>query len=284
MDEFARYGGSKYLVTMLTVSYAGEKAQSRLLDSTIIPVSSQWEHLIATLNKRANRPPFEGVQTTKPHHRRLCLAICGVGKSPTELDQELKALEDEGKYTTAAAWALFEGMPKRAVEILKRGGKDLLFIAMALDIKRQSTTSLDIDIEEWDKTLQNHPQMAKDHYLRAIYCYITTGNWAAIADEKALSLRDRVGIALRNFSDNQLSEWLEHRMEEAIRTGDIEGIVLAGITDNMVDILAKYVEKFLDYQTPILIMSFCYPRYIDDIRTAAWRSAYKNFLQRHKKF
>lgn len=269
---------------MLTVSYAGEKAQSRLLDSTIIPVSSQWEHLIATLNKRANRPPFEGVQTTKPHHRRLCLAICGVGKSPTELDQELKALEDEGKYTTAAAWALFEGMPKRAVEILKRGGKDLLFIAMALDIKRQSTTSLDIDIEEWDKTLQNHPQMAKDHYLRAIYCYITTGNWAAIADEKALSLRDRVGIALRNFSDNQLSEWLEHRMEEAIRTGDIEGIVLAGITDNMVDILAKYVEKFLDYQTPILIMSFCYPRYIDDIRTAAWRSAYKNFLQRHKKF
>lgn len=196
----------------------------------------------------------------------------------------MKALENEGKYTTAAARALFEGMPQRAVEILKRGGKDLLFIAMALDIKRKSTTSLDIDNEDWSKALENHPQMTQDHCLRAIYAYITTGNWAAIANETALSMRDRVGIALRNFPDAELSEWLEEQMEEAIRTGDIEGIVLAGVTDNMVDILAKYVEKFLDYQTPILLMSFCYPRYIDDLRANAWRSAYKNFLQRHKKF
>src|SRR6195952_487073 len=99
---------------MLTVLCTGEKAQSRLIDSTIIPVAGQWENLIATLNKRANRAPFEGVQTARPHHRQLCLAICGVGKSPTELDQELKTLEDEGKYTTAAAWGLFEGMPHRA--------------------------------------------------------------------------------------------------------------------------------------------------------------------------
>lgn len=272
------------IITLLTRLCAGEKTKSRLIESSIIPAAVQWEQLIGALNKRANRAAFEGAQTLKPHHRQLCLAICGVGKSSIEFDEELKTLEDEGKYTTAAAWALFEGMPQRAVEILKRGGKDLLFIAIALDIKRQSTGSLDIDIEAWDKALENHPQMGQDHYLRAIYCYITTGNWVAIANETALSMRDRVGIALRNFSDDQLSDWLEKRMEEAIKTGDIEGIVLAGITDNMVDILAKYVEKFLDYQTPILIMSFCYPRYIEDLRTAAWRNAYKNFLQRHKKF
>lgn len=269
---------------MLIILSTGEKSQSRLIGSTIIPIATQWEHFIGTINKRASRPPFEGVQTAKPQHRQLCLAICGFGKSPTDLDKDLEALEDDGKYTTAAAWALFAGMPQRAVEILKKGGKDLLFIAMALDIKQKSSASLDIDKEEWSKALENHPQMTEDHYLRAIYSYITTGNWAAIADETALSMRDRVGIALRNFSDTQLSQWLERQMEEAIRTGDIEGIVLAGITDNMVDILAKYVEKFLDYQTPILIMSFCYPRYIDDLRNGAWRNAYKNFLQRHKKF
>lgn len=226
---------------LLIILCTGEKSQSRLIDSTIIPAPAQWENLIATLNKRANRTAFEGVPTSKPHHRQLCLAICGAGKSLAELDQELKALEDEGKYTTAAAWALFEGMPQRAVEILKKGGKDLLFIAIALDIMRQSTTTLDIDTEEWNKTLETQPQMSQDHYLRAIYCYITTGNWVAIADETALSLRDRVAIAFRNFSDDQLSEWLEQRMEEAIRSGDIEGIVLAGITDNMVEIGRAHV-------------------------------------------
>jgi hypothetical protein len=168
------------------------------------------------------------------------------------------------------------------VDILKKGGTDLLFIAMALDIKLKSGASLDLDTKEWSKALQNHSQMAEDPYLRAIYGYITSGNWVAIANETALPLRDRVGVALRNFDDAQLTEWLMTQMDEATRTGDIEGIVLAGITDNMADILAKYVEKFMDYQTPILIMSFCFPRYIDDARCGAWRNAYKDFLQRHK--
>ena len=193
-------------------------------------------------------------------------------------------MEEQKKYTTAAAWALFEGIPKRAVEILKRGGTDLLFVAMALDIKLQSTASFELDKVEWGRALGNHPEMAEDSYLRAIYGYITTGDWAGIADEAALPLRDRVGVALRYFDDDKLTEWLSIQMEEASRNGDIEGIVLAGITDNMVDILAEYIEKFRDYQTPILIMSFCFPRYISDIRCDAWHKAYKDFLQRHKKY
>jgi hypothetical protein len=126
--------------------------------------------------------------------------------------------------------------------------------------------------------------MVEDPYLRAIYGYISTGNWSAIANETGLPLCDRVGVALRHFEDQQLSIWLETQMEEAILTGDIEGIVLAGITDKMVDILANYISKFQDFQTPILILSFCYPRYIIDDRCAAWRANYKDFLQRHKKY
>jgi WD repeat-containing protein mio len=250
----------------------------------VIPDTSQWERLIGNINKQASRPHFQGVVTARPHHRQLCLAICGLSKTVDELDSDLDVLEEQKKYTTAAAWALFEGIPKRAVEILKRGGTDLLFVAMALDIKLQSTASLELDQVEWGKALGNHPEMAEDPYLRAIYGYITTGDWAVIADEAGLPLRDRVGVALRHFDDDKLTDWLSIQMEEASRNGDIEGVVLAGITDNMVDILAKRIEKFGDYQTPILIMSFCYPRYINDIRCDAWREAYKDFLQRHKKY
>lgn len=112
------------------------------------------------------------------------------------------------------------------------------------------------------------------------------GSWTEIVNEaeSPLPLRDRVGIALRYFTDNELTDWLSEQMADVIENGRIEGIVLAGITDSMTDILAKYVEKSNDSQTPILVMSFCYPRYIDDIRCSAWRNAYKAFLQRHKEF
>ncbi|CZS93530.1 uncharacterized protein RCO7_10584 [Rhynchosporium graminicola] len=271
-------------VYTIWMNLLGENSQSRLIDSTLFPDSSQWERLISAINNRAGRPNFEGVQTSKPHHRQLCLAICGLLKSSEQLEEDLIELEKAGKYTTAAAWALFEGVPERAVQILKNGGNELLFIAMALDIKLKNNASLDLYDTEWSKALESHPQMGADPYLRAIYGYITTGNWRAIADARSLPLRDRTCVALRNFSDEKLTEWLTKEMEEAIRTGDIEGIVLAGITDNMVDIFAKYIEKFMDYQTPILVMSFCYPRYINDIRCDAWRKAYKDFLQRHKKY
>lgn len=223
------------------------------------------------------------METSKPQHRQLCLAICGLVRTTAELDLDLKDLEEEGRHTTAAAWALFEGFPKRAVEILKKGRTDLLFIAMALDIKLNSSSAV-IDAGEWSKALEDHPQMAEDPYLRAIYGYISSGNWEAIANETALPLLDRVGLALRKFGDAQLTEWLSKQMEEAIRTGDIEGIVLAGITDHTADILAKYVEKFMEYQTATLIMSFCHPRYIDDARCKAWHKAYRDFLQRHKEY
>lgn len=52
----------------------------------------------------------------------------------------------------------------------------------------------------------------------------------------------------------------------------------------MVDILAKYVDKFHDVQSATLIMSICAPRYIDDYRCTAWRNSYRAYLQRHKAF
>ncbi|TVY50375.1 SEH-associated protein 4 [Lachnellula cervina] len=262
----------------------GENPKSRLIDGSIIPDGSQWERLIAGINKQAGRREFEGPSTEKPHHRQLCLSMCGMVRSATQLEEDLNDLVKQEKYTRAAALALFEGLLTRAVDILKIGGTELLFVAMALDIKLKSNNVSDLGTTEWTKALDSHPQMAHDPYLRAIYGFITSGDWSSIADETSLPLRSRAGVALRKFDDAKLTDWLTKQMEQAVSTGDIEGIVLAGITENMVDILAKYIEKFMDYQTPILIMSFCYPRYISDVRCGAWRKNYQNLLQRNKKF
>lgn len=256
----------------------GSDPKKRLIDLTSIPTAADWERAIGTMNRKAGCPKFEAVATAYPHHRQLCLAICGFSKSSQDFDNDLQTLQDRKQFTKAAAWSLFEGDALRAVRILKTGGNDYLFIALALEL-RSKNDAAPIGTDEND-ALQAHD----DPYLRAIYALIKTGKWESVADEVALPLRDRVWVALQHFDDKKLSEWLERQMTESIASGDIEAIILAGITTKLVDVLVKYVETVGDYQTALLITSFTLPLYEQDFRMEQWRSQYHIYLNSRKKF
>ena len=270
---------------MLTL--LGRNATSRLVGTTTLPDPSQWERAIGTYCKKRYLPKFDGVQTKKPHHRQLCLEICGWGDmqkhDPTGADSEVDPEYPATIHTTAASRALFRGDTKQAIQILKRASTahpELLFVSLALQLmgrgdKRQTKEKLDIDEAVASGT---------DPYLQAISSLIATGNWNSIANQRSLPLSDRAFVAVRNFSDDQLTTWLQEQVSHSVEHGDIEGIVLTGITDTMVDIFARYIQKFHDVQTATLVLSICYPRYIDDIRCGAWRRAYRSHLQRHKLF
>lgn len=261
----------------------GAKSQSRLIGpSDSLPNDDEWALALANLNERSGRGPFQSVATKRPHHRLMCLAICGWGKTEEELEQDLLNLEAKGHFTKAAAWAIFEKKPKRAVESLKRGGKSLLFIGLALSLQVKGAPPLEKD--EWDYNMSDLSDMADDPYLRAIYALITTGDWRAIANEASLPLRDRVGVALHNLDDIELPNWLNRQTAEAVRTGDIEGLVLTGITDRAVSLLSTYIEKFGDYQTATLIIHFAAPLYIDDFRVWQWRAAYQDLHNKNRLF
>lgn len=186
-------------------------------------------------------------------------------------------------HTMAAARALFRGDNKLATQILKRASTshpELLFVSLALQLMGRGGKQLAKENLDFDDTVASKT----DPYLRAISSLIATGDWTTIANQNSLPLSDRAFVAVRNFSDDQLTAWLQEQVSTAVREGDIEGIVLTGITDTLVDIFARHVEKFHDVQTATLVLSICYPRYIDDIRCRAWRNAYKAYLQRHKCF
>lgn len=185
-------------------------------------------------------------------------------------------------YTRKTARALFRGNSEEAVQLLKEGSKahpELLFVSLALQLVSKGDRG-EAEQLDFDEVVAARA----DPYLRAISCYIATGDWALIAKQRSLPLRDRTFVAVRNFDDDQLTQWLAVEVDGAIAEGDIEGIVLTGITEKAVDILANYIAKFHDVQTATLIMSFCAPRYIDDFRCTAWRNAYRAYLQRHKAF
>lgn len=203
--------------------------------------------------------------------------VQGVG-GDTETDDQAATW-----YTRMTALALFNGHLHEAINFLKEGSKthpELLFVSLALQLvirgdRHEASEQLDFDEVVAAKS---------DPYLRAISSFIATGDWALIASQRSLPLRDRTFVAVQNFDDEQLTRWLDAEVQEAINEGDIEGLVLTGITERTVDILSTYITKFHDVQTATLIMSFCAPRYIDDYRCTAWRNAYRAHLQRHKAF
>ncbi|KAJ0289089.1 hypothetical protein Brms1b_000075 [Colletotrichum noveboracense] len=294
-EDAAQDGGMK--LSPLDLSYMGvctiwcndlgQKPSSRLPEASPMPETTLWEKTIGSICKRRKLPKYEGTQTKKPFHRQLCLDICGWGDNAAH--EARGATHDPGEdypttaHTMAAARALFKGETQEAIRILKTASvthPELLFVSLALQLIGRSNNKLSKEQLDFDEAVASKT----DPYLRAISSLIATGDWFAIANQKSLPLSDRAYVAVRNFDDEQLTKWLHEQVSMAVDTGDVEGIVLTGITDRLVDIFAKYVQKFNDFQTATLVMSICAPRYIDDYRCLAWRNAYRAYLQRHKAF
>ncbi|CAK7271614.1 hypothetical protein SEPCBS57363_004712 [Sporothrix epigloea] len=289
----------------------GASGDSRLYDCdpelpSSFPDSSDWQQTISSICRKRSVRRHEGVESKKPHHRQLCLEICGWGRpsaanSINSSDEDSSTEWTSSYYTMAAAQALFRGDNQQAVQILKMASTDhpeLLFVSLALQLMGRrdeesikngaagggmsmlggggsSGSPLDFDEALASKT---------DPYLRAISTLIATGDWAMIARQTSLPLRERVFVAVRMFEDDQLTTWLRDTLDEAVATGDVEGIVLTGLTEPAVDIWARYVEKFHDVQTATLVMSMAAPRFVDDYRCTVWRTAYRAYLQRHRAF
>lgn len=288
MDERAWYDLPFPVPTVLSLKqyFLGENPSLRLADGVPVPRASVWEDAISSVCQKRKLPKFEGVATKKPAHRQLCLDICtwglyedGEDSNPVELSPEYPTTA----HTMAAAKALFKGNTKQAIRILKTAsGKhpELLFVSLALQLIGRGDRNLAKEHLDFDEAVASKT----DPFLRAISSLIATGDWAVIANQNSLPLPDRAYVAVRNLSDDKLTAWLEEQVDTAVANGDLEAIVLTGITERLVDVFAKYIEKFNDVQTATLVLSLCAPRYIDDYRCRAWRNAYRAYLQRHKAF
>lgn len=265
----------------------GQQGSTRLAEGMAVPDRAAWERCLQSIIKQFGVPKYEGAGTKWPAHRQACLRICGWGRSNqsdlTDFTKTPVSERTSSWHTMATAHALFRGDTKEAIQILKRASTEypeLLFVSLALQLIGRG----DVDLAKEQLDFDDAVASKTDPYLRAISSLIATNNWETIANQDSLPLRERTFVAFRHLDDEILTKWLEKQVARTVHTGDVEGIVLTGITERLVDILAKYVEKFNDVQTATLITSICAPRYIDDYRCHAWRNAYRAYLQRHKAF
>lgn len=209
--------------------------------------------------------------------RKLCLIVSGWYLAEEEFDEKLNYLIEHDQVEKAAGWAVFHGNVPRAIEILASSKKErlqLMSTAVAGYLAyKDSNTNL-----PWNDQCRKLALELEHPYLRAIFAFIADNDWWDVLDEHALPLRERLGIAIRFLPDKDLNVYLNRVAETVVTRGELEGLILTGLTPRGIDLLQSYVDRTSDIQTAALISTFAVPRYFRDSRVDHWIDCYRELL------
>ncbi|KAK2489892.1 hypothetical protein MC885_005028 [Smutsia gigantea] len=185
--------------------------------------------------------------------RILALQLCGWIKKGTDIDVGpfLNSLVQEGEWERAAAVALFNLDIRRAIQILNEGASsekgdlNLNVVAMALSGYTNEKNSL------WREMCSTLRLQLNNPYLCVMFAFLTseTGSYDGVLYENKVAVRDRVAFACKFLSDNQLNRYIEKLTNEMKDAGNLEGILLTGLTKDGVDLMESYVDRTGDIQT-----------------------------------
>lgn len=213
----------------------------------------------------------------KEIQRHLAMYVIGWDFSITELEEKYVSLTEKGNYERAAGWAVFHNDVNRAVRILAQSDNEKYKI-MSTAIAAYHAFSQTETNNVWKEQCRELGGELDDPYLRAIFAFVADGNWWDVLDETALPLRERLGVALRFLPDSDLDVFLNRIAELVIERGEVEGIILTGITKRGVDLLQSFVDRGGDIQSASLISTFACPKYFNDERVDIWVDGYRSLL------
>ncbi|KAF9809376.1 hypothetical protein IEO21_07417 [Rhodonia placenta] len=221
--------------------------------------------------------------TARLSQRQLALKLCGWSLAENDLKNALKRWEKEHRYSQAACWLVFTDQPKRGVELLMRSNDESLHMMsgmLAALAPSNGTSPRNHELVEHCERLIIRMQ---DPYLRAMLTYLTAGDWSEVLQEEALPLRERLAIAFQFLDDKDLSSYLRRVTDRFSHDGDIEGLIVTGITASGMDVLQAYVDSTGDVQTAAIVSSLS-PTLTHDLRHQRWLDAYRDLLDGWKLF
>ena len=124
----------------------------------------------------------------------------------------------------------------------------------------------------------------QDPYLRAMLTHLAVSeDWSEVLEEESLPLRERLAIALQFLSDRELSSYLRRVLDRCIHNGDIEGLLISGLSHQGMDILQNYLDASGDIQTVAMLASLN-PARAHESRTERWLDTYRDLLDDWKLF
>ncbi|KAI4237263.1 MAG: hypothetical protein LQ349_002000, partial [Xanthoria aureola] len=237
-------------------------------------------YAIEAICRSLGLPELSRIESSLPAHRRLSLYLCDFGLSGEEMDVAISDLANRGQTTKAAFLALINGVPKQAADILRNGSHPAdreLSLALAGYIRG-------ITDDAWCEMIHNIAASLADPYARGILALVRNGSWHDVLHETSLPLKFRVGIALMYLADDDLTTYVATTTNECTEHGDIEGIILTGLSSKAVPLLQNYILKYHDLQTAILAISHTSPCYFPSSLVDIWRAEYRTRLNTYRLF
>lgn len=67
-----------------------------------------------------------------------------------------------------------------------------------------------------------------------------------------------------------MSMYLNRTLEKLVREGDVEGVVVTGLTSKGVELFEQALDRYGDVQTASLVMSYIVPKRFKDSRVEDW--------------
>jgi len=237
----------------------------------------------------------EGTRYSRRTHysspqRSLALQLCGwvPDQNKQEFETFIDKLVAEGDPERASAISLFYLHIKKALDILsncamkttgERGRPSLQAVAMALSGYTEDTNTL------WSRTCGTLLHQLENPYLRAVFAFLACDqdHYENVLNEVGMSVEDRVGFALNYLSDTKLKVYLNKLCDELTQSGDLDGILLTGMSDAGVNLLQRYVDHTADVQTASIAAVFSTSHLaIKDARVEEWIDGYRDLLDRWK--
>jgi len=124
----------------------------------------------------------------------------------------------------------------------------------------------------------------EDPYFRVMLTQLTSKDWLRVLEEESLPLRERLAIAFQFLENEALSSYLTRSTDQACARGDIEGLVITGLTPSGMDILQSYVDRTGDVQSAAILASLVSPAKFFDVRVERWLETYRDLLDGFKLF
>ncbi|KAJ7667588.1 hypothetical protein DFH06DRAFT_1182943 [Mycena polygramma] len=225
---------------------------------------------------------FPSVSSSKILQRQVALQLCGWSLREEDLLNNVKRWEKDGNPSRAACWLVFTQQYTKAIEVLMRSNDEshhMMSGTLAALIPGPGSSSTSPELREHCERLIIRLQ---DPYFRAMLTHLTLGDWSEVLDEETLPFSERLAIAFQFLEDKLLTSYLHRCIVNSCNRGDIDGLLVTGLTKRGMDILQGHVDRSGDVQTAAILSSYACPFKFSDVRAERWVEAYRDLLDGFK--